>query len=163
MLHAYEYDIKQLNSLIAMTFDNAEEYEDAAAAVRDCGLSTMFRERAGERRYVAELLREAVRNLGGTAWKGGTVMAVASRCGFDLRTNIGGGDSSILADVEPAEDRLMEVYETVMGDRRLTGAVERVIAKAYRTIRLGNEQMRVLGDRPWERKAGQRGLAQLAV
>jgi uncharacterized protein (TIGR02284 family) len=154
MMSRSEHDIEQLNSLIELTFDNGREYEDAANAARDRGISTMIRERAGERRFVVQYLQTAVRDLGGKARDEGTVLAAAYRSLMRIKNSLAGNDFTIVAHLESSENRVAENFETLLRDPGVSETARAAIARAYRTIVRGHERMHDLWDYTGQHKAG---------
>lgn len=138
-----KHDIATLNSLIATTLDSADGYAEAADEARSPSLTTLFRDRADERRQVASILQQRVRLLGGEAERDGTTLAAAHRMFVNLRTSLTSNDNkAVVEEVERGEDHIKHKFEDAMKDEDMSPDTLSVVADAYTSVRNGHDQMR---------------------
>ena len=135
-----EHDVTVLNTLITTTIDSANGFERSAQDADVPTFVEMFREFAQERRQVVGRLQERVRTLGGTPNDDGSLKADLHRRWIDLRDALGGGDRTVIEEVERGEDYLKGKYETALQDEELSTAAEIAIRDAYESVRAGHDR-----------------------
>lgn len=139
----HDHDVKTLNSLIETTLDSADGYAEAAKDAKSDALIALFRDRSQERRQVATLLQQRVRELGGEPEEEGTVLASAHRMFVNLRTSLTSKDNkAVVEEVERGEDHIKSKFENAMKDKDVSPDTLRVISDAYTSVRNGHDQMR---------------------
>ena len=135
-------EINALNTLIATTIDSINGYENSARHVDDERFREIFRKRANERQQVVEELRGEVSRLGGKPEDDGSFMGKTHQRFEDLKAAItGGGDKSIINEVERGEDYLKEKFETALNSDTLSGESRSLVERCYQSIRSGHDQM----------------------
>ncbi|UPG88252.1 PA2169 family four-helix-bundle protein [Luteibacter aegosomaticola] len=145
MTASNDHDIKILNGLIEATIDSADGYTEAAKEADNSRYTSIFQQRATERRQVTQLLQQHVRALGGTPEDDGTVLAKAHRVFVDLRSKMTSHeDTAIVDEVERGEDHIKGKYEDALKDSDVTVGTRRVIDEAYGPVKSGHDQMRDL-------------------
>jgi len=137
------HDIRVLNDLIETTIDSADGYAEAARETPSPRFSITFRERASERRLVATRLQQKVEELGGTPEDDGSVLASAHRMFANLRRSLE-DSAAVIDEVERGEDHIRHKFEDALDDEDVTAPTHAVIADAYRSVRSGHDQMRLL-------------------
>lgn len=137
-----EHETKQINRLIEATLDSADGYRDASAAASSSRFSALFEKRAVERRALVPMMQLEIRRIGGKPEEGGTILGAAQRWFAALKNSMGGSDSTIVNEVEAAEDHLKNLFETVMADAALSTEVREMITRTYGTIRADHDQIR---------------------
>jgi uncharacterized protein (TIGR02284 family) len=139
-----EYDIKQLNSLIEVTFDSAQGYMDAAQGAKSSRFSTLFRERAAQRKQIAWRLQTRVKSHGGDPEMSGTTLGAAKRWFDNLKHKVAGTDASIIAEVEVGEDHVTELYRKVILDNEVSDPIRTMVESEFVQIWAGHDQIRDL-------------------
>ena len=140
------HDTAKLDDLIVTTIDSVRGYENAANHAQAGRYADFFRERAAERRKVVDELSAESRALGGTPAEYGSTAATIHRRWEDLRTALGGGDKAILAEIERGEDYLMEEWNRVLDDERMSAEALAVVRPCFESIRRGHDRARELRD-----------------
>lgn len=109
--------VETLNDLIAKNYDSENGYKEAAEDVDSPALKTMFRDFATQRYNFGHDLKDAIRQLGGTPEKGGTVGAAIHRAWIDLRSAIAGNDeSAVLKEAIRGEENAINNYAEALND-----------------------------------------------
>jgi uncharacterized protein (TIGR02284 family) len=140
--HVHSDEISTLNTLIATTIDSITGYENSAKDIDDERFREIFRQRADERQRVVEELRGEVRRLDGNPEDDGSFMGKTHQRFEDLKAAItGGGDKSIINEVERGEDYLKEKFETALNSDELSGDSRAVVERCYQSVRSGHDQM----------------------
>lgn len=136
-------DISTLNSLIATVIDSVDGYTVAATDTDSGRFSSIFTERAAERRKVMTMLQTEVTRLGGEPEDDGTMLAGAHRVFLNLKSVVTGkDDQAIVNEVERGEDHIKAKFEEAMADTELSPQVASVIRESYASVRQGHDQMR---------------------
>ena len=139
---ATDTEVGTLQTLTTTLLDSINGYEDAAKNSENARFQQIFRERAGERRQVAENLRSEIRRLGGDPPDDGSFMGKTHQTWLDLKAAVTGrDDKSIINSVEAGEDYLKEKFETALNSGELSGEARQVIERAYQSVRQGHDQM----------------------
>jgi uncharacterized protein (TIGR02284 family) len=145
MAPSNEHDIKILNGLIETTIDSADGYTEAAKEADNSRYSSVFVQRASERRFVATNLQQQVRALGGEPEDDGTILAKAHRMFVDLRAKMSSKDDTAIVDeVERGEDHIKAKYEDALKVQDISSATRAVINEAFVSVKSGHDQMRDL-------------------
>ena len=140
--HVHSDEISTLNTLIATTIDSINGYENSAKDVDNGRFREIFRQRADERQRVVEELRGEVRRLGGNPEDAGSFMGKAHQRFEDLKSAItGGGDKSIINEVERGEDYIKGKFETALNSDTLSGESRSIVERCYQSVRSGHDQM----------------------
>ena len=136
-------EITILNTLTATLIDSVNGYEDAAANIEgNSRFPQLFRERASERRQVAEELRGEVSRLGGNPEDDGSFLGKTHQRFLDLKAAITGRDEqAIINEVERGEDYLKEKFETAIESGKLSGEPRQAVERAYQSVKSGHDQM----------------------
>ena len=136
-------EITILNTLTATLIDSVNGYEDAAANIEgNSRFPQLFRERATERRQVAEELRGEVSRLGGNPEDDGSFLGKTHQRFLDLKAAITGRDEqAIINEVERGEDYLKEKFETAIESGNLSGETRQAVERAYQSVKSGHDQM----------------------
>ena len=136
-----DHDITILNTLITTTIDSADGFERSAENVDSARFKSMFREFGQERRQVAGMLQERVRQLGGTPADDGSLKADLHRRWEDMKKAIAGeDDKAIVNEVERGEDYIKEKYETALKDDRMSPETRTLIQECFVSIRRGHDR-----------------------
>ncbi len=132
-----------LNRLTSTLFDSVIGFEDAAANIEGSSrLQQLFRERASERRQVAEELRGEIARLGGNPDDDGSFLGKTHQRFLDLKAAVTGRDEqAIINEVERGEDYLKEKFETALESGNLSGESRSIVERAYQSVRSGHDQV----------------------
>lgn len=139
-----DHDISVINNLITTTIDSAKGFENSAENIESSQLRQFFNEMAQERRQVVGRLQEHVRMHGGTPNDDGSLTGSLHQRWEDLRNALGGGDKSIIEEVERGEDYIKEKYEQAMQDQQLSPECRQIVQEAYQSVRKGHDRARDL-------------------
>jgi uncharacterized protein (TIGR02284 family) len=136
-------DIATLNTLTTTLIDSVNGFEDAAANIEGSSrLQQLFRERASERRQVAEELRGEIARLGGNPDDDGSFLGKTHQRFLDLKAAVTGRDEqAIINEVERGEDYLKEKFETALESGNLSGESRTIVERAYQSVRSGHDQV----------------------
>jgi uncharacterized protein (TIGR02284 family) len=135
----YTYDTDLLNTLIGLTMDSAESYDDAARNSTEPQYAAVCQLWAADRRRVAESLRQQVRALGGRPSRRG-VQVAANRLLMDLRHALSRSDAAPMEQIARGEAHLQQRFENALHDLRLSLPTLSAIENAYISIKAGHEQ-----------------------
>ncbi|HEY0164630.1 MAG TPA: PA2169 family four-helix-bundle protein [Sphingomicrobium sp.] len=136
-------DITTLNTLTTTLIDSVNGFEDAAANIEGSSrLQQLFRERASERRQVAEEMRGEIARLGGNPEDDGSFLGKTHQRFLDLKAAVTGRDEqAIINEVERGEDYLKEKFETALESGNLSGESRTIVERAYQSVRSGHDQV----------------------
>ena len=138
------HDIKVLNGLVEGLIDSADGYHEAAVETADGAYRDWFEARAVERRRLAEDLKAAVRERGGSPEEDGSILAKAQRAFMDVKNALLRNDASVMGTVESGEDQLKARFERALADDALSATTKETVRRAYGEVRQGYDQMGAL-------------------
>lgn len=139
------HDIRTLNSLIASIIDSIDGYTESAKDAESGRFSSIFNDRAAERRQVLTRLQAEVARLGGNPEDDGTTAAAAHRGFMNLKSAVTGrDDKAVINEVERGEDHLKEKFEDALADSDLSPQVKAVVQECFVSVRQGHDQMSAL-------------------
>ena len=138
------HDIKVLNSLVEGLIDSADGYHEAAVEAADGAYRDWFEARASERRRLAEELKAAVRERGGSPDEDASILSKAQRAFMDVKHALLRNDASVLGMVESGEDQLKMRFERALSDDALSATTKETIRRAYGEVRAGRGQLSAL-------------------
>lgn len=139
-------DISKLDDLIVTTIDSIRGYEHSAGHANAGRYADFFREMAAERHRVLDQLSAESRRLGGTPAEYGSTAATIHRRWEDLRLALGGGDKSLLSEIERGEDYLREEYERAIGDENVSEDTKAVMQHAFDSVLRGHDRTKQLRE-----------------
>ena len=140
------HDVSKLDDLITTTIDSIRGYEQAAAHAGAGRFATFFRDMAGERRAVVTELQAESRRLGGNPNEFGSLAGDVHRRWEDLRHAFGGGDRTVLAEVERGEDYLKEEFARTLNDQALAAEPRAVVQRCYDSVLSGHARAHELRE-----------------
>src|SRR5690606_18976445 len=103
-----------------------------------------FEARASERRRLAEELKAAVRERGGSSDEDGSILAKAQRAFSDISHALLRSEVSMIGMVEGGEDQLKARFERALADDALSATTKESIRRAYGEVRAGRGQLSAL-------------------
>jgi uncharacterized protein (TIGR02284 family) len=139
---ATDTEVGTLQTLTTTLIDSVNGYEDAAKNSENSQFVQILRERAGERRQLAEELKSQIRRLGGDPPDDGSFIGKTHQTWLDLKAAITGrDDQAIINSVEAGEDYLKEKFEAALSSDELSGEARQAVERAYQSVRSGHDQM----------------------
>ena len=140
--------ISTINDLIETLKDGQEGFRQAAEAVEDPELKSLFHEYSLQRsRFAGELQSEALR-LGETKPEDSSSAAGAMhRTWINLKSAIAKRDNhAILAECERGEDSAVKEYQEAMEDEDLAAPVREIISRQYTEVKSAHDRVKQLRD-----------------
>jgi len=136
-----------LNNLIETLKDGQEGFKQAAEAVSDPKLKSLFRDYSDQRSRFATVLQSEARRQGETEPETTSSAAGALHRGWiNLKSAITGGDEhAILAECERGEDSAVEEYKKAMDDA-LSPAARELVSLQFPEIKAAHDRIRTLRD-----------------
>jgi uncharacterized protein (TIGR02284 family) len=139
--------VSVLDELIETLKDGQEGFKQAAEAVKDPQLKSLFSEYSQQRSRFASALQNEVRSLGETEPETTSSTAGALHRGWiNLKSAVTGGDDhAILAECERGEDSAVEEYKKALQDD-LSPSVYEIVSRQYAEIKAAHDRIRNLRD-----------------
>jgi len=136
-----------LNNLIETLKDGQEGFKQAAEAVSDPKLKSLFRDYSDQRSRFATVLQSEARRQGETEPETTSSAAGALHRGWiNLKSAITGGDEhAILAECERGEDSAVEEYKKALDDA-LSPAARELVSLQFPEIKAAHDRIRTLRD-----------------
>jgi len=139
--------ISTINSLIETLKDGEEGFKQAAEAVKDSNLKSLFSQFSQQRaRFASELQAEAM-NLGEVEPEESSSTAGAMhRAWIDIKSAITSGDDhAILAECERGEDSAVKEYQDALKSG-LPTPLNDVVAQEYAEVKSAHDRIKSLRD-----------------
>jgi uncharacterized protein (TIGR02284 family) len=139
--------ISTVNGLIETLKDGEKGFKEAAEAVKDPQLKSLFQEYAQQRsRFAAELQTQA-RSLGESDPENTSSAAGAMhRAWINLKSAVtSGDDKAILSECERGEDSAVHEFEEAMQDG-LTSPLRDVVSRQFSEIKSAHDRVKHLRD-----------------
>lgn len=140
--------ISTINSLIETLKDGQEGYRQAAKAVKDSELKSLFNEYSLQRsRFAGELQSEAI-SLGESKPEDSSSTAGAlHRAWINLKSAITSRDDhAILAECERGEDSAIKEYREAMEKEELSSPVREIVSRQYTEVKSAHDRIKQLRD-----------------
>jgi uncharacterized protein (TIGR02284 family) len=140
--------ISTINDLIETLKDGQEGFRQAAEAVGDSELKSLFNECSLQRaRFVGELQSEAVTLGEPEPEDSGSAAGALHRSWINLKGAIAKRDDhAILEECERGEDSAVHGYEEALEDKDLTGPVREIISRQYEKVKSVHDRIKHLRD-----------------
>jgi uncharacterized protein (TIGR02284 family) len=139
--------IKLLQELVDTCRDGQNGYRDAADHVTDSHLREFFNEQSLARAgFAGELEQEIIRLGKADPDTSGTAAAGIRRAWIDFKSELGGGDATILASVESGEDSAKATFEKALQDPNLPEDLASLIRRQLASIVAAHDHVRSLRD-----------------
>ncbi|MGV8923105.1 MAG: PA2169 family four-helix-bundle protein [Thermomonas sp.] len=142
--------IDTLNDLIEITRDSATFYNDAAKAVPNPALKSLFGEMASSKNGLVGAMSREVRTEGATPATHGTVRGAWDKLYGEVRSQFGDANYGYVSQLESSEDRLMKAFNEVVADDNVPASVKQTVSSYLPAIRSHHDMMR---DRKWNMQA----------
>jgi uncharacterized protein (TIGR02284 family) len=136
-----------LDELIETLKDGQEGFKQAAEAVSDPKLRSLFSDYSDQRSRFATALQTEVRRFGEKKPDNGSSAAGALHRGWiNLKSAVTGGDEhAILAECERGEDSAVEEYQKAV-QNGLPPAIQEIVSRQYAEIKAAHDRIRDLRD-----------------
>lgn len=140
--------ISTINDLIETLKDGQEGFRQAAEAVEDPELKSLFNEYSLQRsRFAGELQSEALRLGESKPEDSSSTAGAMHRTWINLKSAIAKRDNhAILAECERGEDSAVKEYEEAMEDEDLTAPVREIISRQYTEVKSAHDRVKQLRD-----------------
>ncbi len=141
-------NISALNSVIETLKDGQEGFRQAAEAVKDGQLKSLFNELSLQRSKFAGELQNEVINLGEPKPEDSSSTAGAMhRAWINLKSAITSQDDhAILAECERGEDSAVAEYKKAMEEKELSSPVRDILSRQYTEVKAAHDRVRNLRD-----------------
>jgi uncharacterized protein (TIGR02284 family) len=140
--------ISTINDLIETLKDGQEGFRQAAEAVKDSKLKSLFSEFSLQRaRFAGELQNEAISLGDHNPEDSGSTSGAMHRTWINLKAAITSGDDhAILAECERGEDSAVNEFKKAMEEKELAAPVRETISRQYADVKLAHDRIRELRD-----------------
>ena len=141
-------NISTLNSLIETLKDGQEGFRQAAEAVKDSALKSLFNEYSMQRSQFAGALQNEAICLGEPQPEDSSSFSGSlHRAWINLKSAISNGDDhAILAECERGEDSAVNEYKKAMEDEELSAPLRNVLSRQYAQVKSAHDRVRNLRD-----------------
>jgi uncharacterized protein (TIGR02284 family) len=136
-----------IDNLIETLKDGQEGFKQAAEAVNDPTLKSLFLDYSQQRSRFAAALQSEARRSGETEPETSSSTAGAMHRGWiNLKSAITGGDDhAILAECERGEDSAVEQYKKALEDG-LTPTAQELVSRQFAEIKAAHDRIKSLRD-----------------
>jgi uncharacterized protein (TIGR02284 family) len=139
--------VDTLEKLIETCRDGQNGFRDSAEHVKDLELKAFFNELSLERaRFAGDLENEVVRLGKSDPDRKGSATAALHRTWIDLKSNLGGGDGSILSSAETGEDNAKKNYQEAL-EKPLPSDILGLIRQQAQSIFSAHDKVKLMRDR----------------
>src|SRR5256885_16182175 len=139
--------ISTVNCLIETLKDGEKGFKEAAEAVKDPQLKSLFQEYSQQRSRFASELQTQARSLGESEpEKTSSTAGAMHRAWINLKSAVtSGDDKAILSECERGEDSAVHEFEEAMQDG-LTGQVREMVSRQFSAIKSAHDRGKHLRD-----------------
>ena len=139
--------ISTLNSLIETLKDGQEGFKQAAEAVKDPSLKSLFSEFSLQRsQFAGELQAEALQMGESEPEESSSASGAMHRAWINLKSAVTSGDDhAILAECERGEDSAVHEFEEAMQDG-LTSPLRDIVSRQFSEIKSAHDRVKHLRD-----------------
>ncbi len=140
--------ISTVNSLIETLKDGQRGFKEAADAVKDPQLKTLFNEYSLQRsRFAGELQSEAIRLGESKPEDSSSVTGAMHRAWIDLKSAVTSGDDhAVLAECERGEDSAVKEYRDAMGKEELSSPIRQIVSRQYTEVQNAHDRIKQVRD-----------------
>jgi uncharacterized protein (TIGR02284 family) len=140
--------ISTINDLIETLKDGQEGFRQAAKAVKDPELKSLFNEFSLQRsRFAGELQSQAVALGESKPEDSSSAAGAMHRAWIDLKSAIAKRDDhAILAECERGEDSAVKEYKEAMEEENLAASVREIISRQYAEVQSAHDRIKQLRD-----------------
>jgi uncharacterized protein (TIGR02284 family) len=140
--------ISTINDLIETLKDGQEGFKQAAEAVKDSQMKSLFSEFSLQRsRFAGELQNEAISLGDHNPENSSSASGALHRTWINLKAAITSGDDhAVLAECERGEDSAVAEYKKAMEDEDLSAPVRETISRQYADVKRAHDRIKALRD-----------------
>jgi uncharacterized protein (TIGR02284 family) len=140
--------ISTINDLIETLKDGQEGFRQAAEAVKNPELKSLFNEFSMQRsRFAGELQSQAVALGESKPEDSSSAAGAMHRAWIDLKSAIAKRDDhAILAECERGEDSAVKEYKEAMEEENLSAPVREIISRQYADVQRAHDRIKQLRD-----------------
>jgi uncharacterized protein (TIGR02284 family) len=140
--------ISTINSLIETLKDGQEGFKQAAEAVKDSNLKSLFNEYSMQRsRFAGELQAEAVQLGESEPEDSSSASGAMHRAWINLKSAVTSGDDhAVLSECERGEDSAVAEYKKAMEDDGLSAPVRDIVSRQYSEVKSAHDRIKQLRD-----------------
>ena len=140
--------ISTINDLIETLKDGQEGFKQAADAVKDSQMKSLFSEFSLQRaKFAGELQNEAISLGDHNPEDSGSTSGAMHRTWINLKAAITSGDDhAILAECERGEDSAVNEFKKAMEEKELAAPVRETISRQYADVKRAHDRIRELRD-----------------
>jgi uncharacterized protein (TIGR02284 family) len=140
--------ISTINDLIETLKDGQEGFRQAAEAVEDSKLKSLFNEYSLQRaRFAGELQSQAVALGESKPEDSSSAAGAMHRAWINLKTAIAKRDDhAILAECERGEDSAVKEYKEAMEEENLAVPVREIISRQYAEVQSAHDRIKLFRD-----------------
>ena len=139
--------ISTINNLIETLKDGEKGFKEAAGAVRDPQLKSLFQQYSQQRhRFASELQAQALSLGESKPQKSSSPTGAMHRAWINLKSAVtSGDDKAILSECERGEDSAVHEYQEAIQDG-LTGVAREIVARQFTEIKSAHDRVKNLRD-----------------
>ena len=139
--------ISTINSLIETLKDGQEGFKQAAEAVKDSNLKSLFFEYSQQRSQFAGELQNEARSMGESDPEdSSSTPGAMHRAWINLKSAVTSGDDhAILAECERGEDIAVNEYKEAM-EEDLSSPIREIISRQYGDVQSAHDRIKSLRD-----------------
>jgi uncharacterized protein (TIGR02284 family) len=139
--------ISTVNGLIETLKDGEKGFREAAEAVKDPQLKSLFQEYSQQRSRFANELQAQARSLGESEpEKTSSAAGAMHRAWINLKSAVtSGDDKAILSECERGEDSAVHEFEEAMQDG-LTSQLQDIVSRQFSEIKSAHDRVKHLRD-----------------
>jgi uncharacterized protein (TIGR02284 family) len=139
--------ISTINGLIETLKDGQEGFKQAAEAVKDSNLKTLFYEYSQQRAKFAGELQSEARQFGESDPEdSSSTEGAMHRAWINLKSALTSGDDhAILAECERGEDSAVKEFKEAMEDN-LSSPIREVVSRQYDEVKRAHDRVKQLRD-----------------
>jgi uncharacterized protein (TIGR02284 family) len=140
--------ISTINDLIETLKDGQEGFKQAAEAVQDSKLKSLFSEYSLQRsKFAGELQNEAISLGESNPEDSGSPSGAMHRTWINLKAAITSGDDhAVLAECERGEDSAVAEYKKAMEDEDLSAPLRETISRQFTDLKNAHDRIKALRD-----------------
>ena len=140
--------ISTMNSLIETLKDGQEGFKQAAEAVKDSELKTLFNGYSLQRSKFAGELQAEARQMGESEPEdSGSATGAMHRAWVNLKSAITSGDDhAVLAECERGEDSAIKEYKEAMEGDGLSAPIRDIVSRQYSEVKGAHDRIKQLRD-----------------
>jgi uncharacterized protein (TIGR02284 family) len=140
--------LSTVNRLIETLKDGQEGFRQAAEAVKDSQLKTLFNEFSLQRsKFAGELQSHAIQLGESNPEDSSSTAGALHRAWINMKSAITSQDDhAILAECERGEDSAVAEYKKAMEDVELPSSVRDVVSRQYTDVKAAHDKVKALRD-----------------